>query len=74
MAKTSKKKDKERIAELESQLKEMKKRLDDSELEAAVWSKMVDIAEQKFSISIKKNAGGPPRGIVRRSKSSVKNR
>ena len=67
MSRRDKKNDKERIAELESQLKEMKKRLDDSELEAAVWSKMVDIAERELGVSIKKNAG-----IKRRLKSSGK--
>ena len=65
----NKKNDKERITELESQLKEMKKRLDDSALEAAVWSKMVDIAEKEFGVDIKKNAGSQ-----RRSRSSGKNR
>ena len=67
MSRRDKKNDKERIAELESQLKEMKKRLDDSELEAAVWSKMVDIAERELGVSIKKNAG-----IKRRLKYSGK--
>jgi|GEM_PF-2555705 len=67
MSRRDKKNDKERIAELESQLKEMKKRLDDSELEAAVWSKMVDIAERELGVSIKKNSG-----IRRRLKSSGK--
>jgi len=62
-----KKTDKERIAELEAQLKETEKRLDDAELEKAVWSKMVDIAEKELGINIKKNSG-----MARRSISSGK--
>jgi len=56
----SKLSDSERIKALEKENKELRAQVAESELKARFFETMVDIAEKKFNIPIKKKAGTQP--------------
>ncbi len=45
------------VEALRKELKEMRRKLADAELKAAIYDEMINVAEQKFNIAIRKKAG-----------------
>ena len=49
--------DKDEVAKLKSEIEQLRKELDFERLRATAYNTMIDIAEKKFSISIRKKRG-----------------